>query len=218
MSRRLVLLRHGQTSWNVLGRLQGHTDIELDAAGHDQAIAAAPHVAAYAPAALWTSDLSRAAVTAAYVAKQIDISPRPDARFRELHLGEGTGELKADYALRHPQAYAALRAGDFARVPGAETLGELAERFASGLDDVLSDLADQETAVIVSHGTAIRAGLTRLLGWPESHAMGLSRLDNCCWTTVEEIEETGVFRLIDYNQGRQAPQVDPDFTSGGGFG
>lgn len=202
MSRRLVLLRHGQTAWNVLGRLQGHTDIELDDAGHEQAAGAAPYVAAYAPAALWTSDLSRAAVTAAYVAKEVDIEPRSDARFRELDLGEGTGELKADYAHRHPQEYAALRAGDFARVPGAETLRGLAERFAAGLDDVLSALAAQETAVIVSHGTAIRAGLTRLLGWPESHAMGFSRLDNCCWATVEEIGETGVFRLADYNQGR----------------
>ena len=43
VTRRLVLLRHGQTAWNLEERSQGHADISLDETGHAQAAAAAPH-------------------------------------------------------------------------------------------------------------------------------------------------------------------------------
>ena len=43
--RRLVLLRHGRTSWNSAGRAQGYTDIDLDDRGHAEAAAAAPYLA-----------------------------------------------------------------------------------------------------------------------------------------------------------------------------
>ena len=61
---RLVLVRHGQTAWNLEGRAQGHTDVGLDETGRAQARAMAPYVAAMAPTALWSSDLARARETA----------------------------------------------------------------------------------------------------------------------------------------------------------
>ena len=60
MTSRLVLARHGQTSWNALGRLQGHTDIDLDDIGRDQARALAVQLASSKIAAVVTSELSRA--------------------------------------------------------------------------------------------------------------------------------------------------------------
>ena len=65
---RLVLVRHGQTAWNLEGRAQGHTDIGLDDTGRAQAVALAPYIAEMAPAALWSSDLTRARETAAHLA------------------------------------------------------------------------------------------------------------------------------------------------------
>ena len=60
-ARRLVLVRHGRTAWNLTRRAQGHTDIPLDEVGHRQAAAMAPAVAALRPSRLWSSDLARAA-------------------------------------------------------------------------------------------------------------------------------------------------------------
>ena len=65
--RRLVLLRHGRTAWNAERRAQGHSDVPLDDTGQAQAFAVAPYVAAMRPVLLWTSDLARAAETAACI-------------------------------------------------------------------------------------------------------------------------------------------------------
>ena len=58
--RRLVLIRHGRTAWNAIGRAQGHADVELDDIGHAQAAAVAPYLTSLGPTVLWTSDLARA--------------------------------------------------------------------------------------------------------------------------------------------------------------
>ena len=62
---RLVLWRHGQTQWNVEGRFQGQSDIPLDPVGEEQAERAARLLAALQPSAIYSSDLARAAMTAA---------------------------------------------------------------------------------------------------------------------------------------------------------
>src|SRR3546814_13338598 len=119
MNRRLVLLRHGQTAWNLAGRLQGHHDVELDETGHDQAAAVAPRLAMLEPVALWSSDLSRAMQTAAYLAQECELEPRADPRFREADPGRAAGILKAHYAHAHPVPLAALMAGALSRIAGA---------------------------------------------------------------------------------------------------
>ena len=73
--RRLVLLRHGRTEWNDTGRAQGHADVPLDETGEAQAKAVAPVLAALAPVAVWSSDLARAAGTAAVVAAEAGLEP-----------------------------------------------------------------------------------------------------------------------------------------------
>src|SRR4051812_41766969 len=87
VTRRLVLLRHGQTEWNSLGRAQGHADISLDATGHARAAAAAPYLAAMRPVRLWSSDLARAQETAAYVADAAGLTVETDPRLREYDVG-----------------------------------------------------------------------------------------------------------------------------------
>ena len=66
---RLVLWRHGQTQWNVEGRFQGQSDIPLDLVGEQQAERAARLLAALQPSAIYSSDLARAAMTAAPLAR-----------------------------------------------------------------------------------------------------------------------------------------------------
>src|SRR4051812_33241312 len=72
---RVVLLRHGRTEWNATGRFQGQMDSPLDGIGRAQAEAAAVAVAPMRPNAIVTSDLSRAADTAAAVAAEAGVEP-----------------------------------------------------------------------------------------------------------------------------------------------
>ena len=116
-SRRLVLLRHGQTAWNAERRAQGHADVELDDTGRAQAAAVAPYVAAMRPRYVWSSDLARARETGACVAAEAGLELRLDDRLREYHLGERTGLTMAEYAAAHPDEYRAYRCRPLRRRP-----------------------------------------------------------------------------------------------------
>lgn len=222
MSRRLILLRHGQTAWNLEGRGQGHTDVELDAIGHDQAAEVASAIAAYRPSLLWCSDLARAHQTASYVAKECELEPVPDTRLREFDLGRRTGLTLAEYADQFPVAHADHVAGQVNAAPGGETADEVAVRIRAGMDDFLAALEPAGTGVVVSHGGALKIAVVSLLGWPTGQAADLQRLDNCGRVVLDEVDETGRFRLTAYNlvasniPGSEVrhQRDDPDFPSG----
>ena len=201
MTRRLVLLRHGRTAWNATGRAQGHTDVELDAVGHEQARTAAGKVAALGPAALWSSDLARARRTADYVAAACGLEVKCDQRLREFDVGERSGLTPEEFARRFPGAHERWCAGDLAPwVPGAEEPTEVARRMGPVLHECLESLGPAETGVVVTHGAALKVGLVALLGWPLDHASGLRGIENCAWATVEQPAPDAPLRLASYNQ------------------
>jgi probable phosphoglycerate mutase len=212
--RRLVVLRHGRTAWNAEGRAQGHSDVELDAAGHAEAALAAPWVARYRPVALWSSDLARARQTAAYVGKESGLDPVYDERLREFALGERTGLTNDEFAARFPAQAAALREGRWDPLPGMETSEELGARVSLALVQLAASIEPGETAVAVAHGGAIKVGVSTLLGWTPEIAQALRHPVNCGWAVLEhETVDSGArWRLAAWNL--SAP--DPDFTSAGG--
>lgn len=210
MSRRLVLMRHGRTSWNVLRRAQGHTDIELDEVGHAQAAVAGPWVATeFTPSLVWSSDLRRASQTASYVAACLDLEVVADARLREFDLGERTGASLAEYALDHPTEYAALQAGDFSVVPGAETPEDVAARLLPALGEAVAQLGEDATGLVVSHGSAIKVGVLGLLGLPLDVGV-LRSMDNCTVAVLHQVSTAPGWRLVGYGISKQ----DPDFATG----
>ena len=89
--RRLVLLRHGQTDYNLAGRMQGHLDSELTETGRAQAVAVAPEIVRMAPDLLISSDLRRAIDTADIIGAATGLPVKLDPRLRETHLGEWQG-------------------------------------------------------------------------------------------------------------------------------
>ena len=111
-TRKLVLVRHGRTDWNLAKRAQGHTDIPLDEVGHAQAQGMAPFVAALRPSRIWSSDLARASQTAAYVAALTGVTVEVDARLREYSVGERSGLTRVEFQERFPREYAAWLAED----------------------------------------------------------------------------------------------------------
>jgi probable phosphoglycerate mutase len=185
-ARRLILLRHGQTEWNLLGRAQGHADIALDEVGRSQAETVAPYVAAYGPTRLWSSDLSRARETAAYVASDTGLSVETSSAFREYSVGERTGMTLAEFAEAFPAQYAAWRAGDRDAVPGAETDADVLDRFLPALESALAGLPVGECGVLVSHGAVLKTALVRLLGLGPDAYDRLVGLGNCHWVELEE--------------------------------
>ena len=199
-SRRLVLLRHGQTAWNAQRRIQGQLDAELDDTGHAQAAAVAQEIAELAPVLLWSSDSVRARQTAAYVSKETGLEPTYDARLREHHLAEREGLTHTEYAAVAPEEFAEFIRGNFDAVPGAETAAVVSERVVAAVTDVLESLAPGGLAVVVSHGMAIRDAVPVLLGRPVEDRELFLGLGNCAWVELEQPVPGASLRLRAYNR------------------
>jgi len=180
---RLLIWRHGETDWNVTERVQGQTDVPLSQTGQVQAQAAAFRLAALGPSVIVSSDLSRAADSAAALSALTGIEVTLDERLRERHFGEWQGHRVSKIAERWPEKYARWRAGETVPGLGLETIDDLAKRVAAALQGA-ADLVGSGTAVVVTHGGAARHGCATLLGWPVSAARTLAGLDNCHWTEL----------------------------------
>ena len=143
----LLLIRHGRTAWNECGRIQGHRDIGLSAAGRAE-LAARRIPPEYAHFRWYASPLARAVQT---------------ARLVELHWGEWQGCTRQGLRQRHGEAFAENEARGLGfRPPGGESPGELRLRFR----EWLAEMAAAEQAVIaITHKGIIQMALALATGW-----------------------------------------------------
>ncbi|MFF9847898.1 histidine phosphatase family protein [Streptomyces litmocidini] len=197
--RRIVLWRHGQTSWNLERRFQGSTDIELTETGVAQARRAARLLAALKPDAIVASDLKRAAATAAELASITGYTVAHDSALRETYAGEWQGLTHDEIVARYGEQYAAWKRGEPVRRGGGELETEVADRAAPVVLEHADKLPEDGTLVVVSHGGTIRTTIGRLLGLEAQHWESLGGLSNCCWSVLGEGARG--WRLMEHNAG-----------------
>jgi len=220
-ARTLVLVRHGETDWNLAGRAQGHADIPLNATGRAQARAVASVLAGFGPVRLWSSDLMRARQTADAIAEATGLTVECDPRLREYDAGERSGLTHEEAAERFPQQYAAARAGSAGAatlVPGEESTEQVRDRIVPALVDCLAGLADGETGVAVLHGACLRVGLTGVIGWPWEDARAFQSLQNGAFCVLTHDASADRVRLTSYNETAWSSPHGPDFVSDGPVG
>ena len=186
---RLVLVRHGQTTWNAQQRMQGRLDPDLDDLGRIQAQAVAPALTDYAPTLMLASDQVRAWRTAEAVAKENGLVPRPDPRLRETFVGDWEGLTGTEVEEGWPGGLESWRTDPGWGPPGGgESRLDVAARARPVLDDLAAELAGDEgrqTAMIVAHGGTIIALTASTLEWPIDAWPSLQPLDNCGWAVLE---------------------------------
>jgi broad specificity phosphatase PhoE len=194
--RRIVIMRHAETVDNAARVWQGHKDSDLSDRGREQVAAAAPHLAAYEPALLISSDLRRAASTADAIAQLTDLEVRLDVRWREVHVGEWQGLHADEVRARYPEVLAALDRGeDVPKGVTGETRADVAKRTGAALRELVQELLPGETAVVVAHGASGRVAAAELIGLDQDISEGIFRgLDNCHWVEVVEAGRTEVGR------------------------
>jgi probable phosphoglycerate mutase len=143
------------------------------------------------PVAIWSSDLARAADTAAVVAAEMRLEPHLDPRVREFDVGPNRqGLTMEEYAAAHPEEHAALLAGDIASIPGRESRDDVLARFLPALTTYAASLGEGETGILVSHGAALRAAVPSFLGWDGDSHEALGGLANCGWAELEHSAST----------------------------
>jgi probable phosphoglycerate mutase len=199
LSRRVVLLRHGRTSWNAQRRFQGSADPPLDEVGRAQAYEVAALIAALQPALLVSSDAARAIQTAQIVGEVAALPAVPEPRFRERGLGHWEGLTRDEVALKYPDEYADWTAGRDVSRRGGETRDEVAARAR----EAFAELSAVPVTVIVTHSATAMALTNSLLGIAqEVHPLG--PLANCHWSEVYAAESDGEvarWRLRGHNLG-----------------
>ena len=192
--RRVLVWRHGRTRWNVEHRFQGQADPPLDDVGHAQSAAAAPLLAAYAPAAVVSSDLARAVQTARPLADLLGLPVTLDPRLRERSLGRWEGLTRDDVGRLHAEEYAHWLAGREDRPAGGEPRSALADRAVAALAGASGD-----TVVLVTHSATAIALTGRLLGLPVPGWRAVGPLSNGRWS--ELIRDEHGWRLRAHNVG-----------------
>jgi len=190
---KLVLWRHGQTTFNAERRFQGQRDVSLDEVGRRQADRAARYLAALRPDALFSSDLSRASVTADALARLTGLSVKLDKDLRERSGGSWEGLNEAEIREQFPQDYAVMTPAD------GEPLLAVADRASAALTRIADSLAGGSLAVVVGHGAALGLAMSRLLGIPEELRV-LGVLGNCHWSVISR--RRGKWRVLEHNVGR----------------
>lgn len=182
---RVLLIRHGESQWNAVGRWQGHGGPGLSPRGRRQAKVVADVVAAAEPQVrlIASSDLPRTVETAEPTADVLGVSPVLDARLREIDVGWWSGLTTAEVAAKDPEALAALEAGEDIPRGGAETAGALRARVVEAVDEITAT-CDGGTVVVFSHGGPVRALVGHLLGLSVAQQRTLSGPDNCSRTVI----------------------------------
>ncbi|HEX2073540.1 MAG TPA: histidine phosphatase family protein [Geodermatophilus sp.] len=194
---RLVIWRHGRTEWNATGRFQGQMDPPLDDHGRSQAARAAPYLVAGGLSAddtvVVSSDLSRAAETAAALTALLGVPLRLDPRLREHGMGSWEGLTREEVAARHPEQYADWLAGRPVRGRGGEAAAAVAERALAAV----RELPQAAVAVLVTHGGTAARLVEALLGLGPEHRRLFGPLGNCAWSELA-FQSTG-WRLLRHN-------------------
>jgi probable phosphoglycerate mutase len=174
---KLYLVRHGETEWNALSKVQGNMDTELNDMGIKQAEFVANRLAKENIDVLYTSSLKRAKATAQRIAAQTNIELKELHEFREIRLGPWEGLTLIEINEKYADHYKIYRENptDF-NMPGAETFLQVSERFCNAIHNIVAENMDKKI-VIVSHGAAIKAAIISILGIDISH-YNKFRIDN----------------------------------------
>lgn len=162
---RLILVRHGETPWNVTMQYQGHANVPLNERGLEQARRAAARLRPYGATALYSSDIVRAWQTAEQIGAILGLAPTPMPELREIDVGQWEGLTPEELYRRFPDHMAEYRRDPARTVRlGGESYAQLQERALVALNRIYERHRTGETIIAVSHGGTIRALLCHVIG------------------------------------------------------
>lgn len=182
----MYLIRHGETDWNLQGRLQGQEDIPLNETGRRQAQACGEALRGVHFHRIFTSPLSRAKETAEKISQYQSCPLIADPGLIERDYGRHSGLTRAQR-----EAFAATGQPD-----GIEPWESLAQRAMQALESCARQLADGERGLLVSHGAWINA----LLAVLSHHEIGSGKtvLKNTCVSVLRR--GCAGWEIVSYNQ------------------
>ncbi len=191
---RLILIRHGQTVWNKIGRYQGQADIELSELGLEQAAQLGKNFPYTDVKAVYASSLKRAMDTGRAVADRFGLEVVGCDELREIYFGDWEGLTYDEIHAGWPEAHEGLfNRPDITVCPNGESFAQVQERAVAKLQELLKK-HEGETFVIAAHGGVNRTILCYALGLPVQYMWNI-RQDNTAVNVISFYE--GGKRTVD---------------------
>ncbi len=206
---KLTLIRHGETDWNKIRKIQGQLDIPLNLFGVQQAHTCAKFLANQEFDAVYSSPLIRAYRTAEIICAKRDTIIKTDDCLEEINMGKWQGMVWNDIVRQYSDLVGEFeRAGDLSKVYGGESFRQVQER-AKDFFDYISDMP-YKSVLAVSHGGFIKAAVCQVLGLNLSKRSKFN-IHNLSITTFSYSRDRG-WSLVSLNH---YEYLDDLFSSGG---
>lgn len=163
----ICLLRHGETDWNLQGRCQGVTDLDLNNTGIRQARGVGEFLSKEKIDAVYSSNLKRATQTACAISKHHGLEVRVQSDFRELDHGIFEGLTFKEIHANYPEFIGTWREQPaHLPVPGGECIADVEKRTWKGIEEIGRSHPPFASVVVVSHQFPIVTVLCRITGTP----------------------------------------------------
>jgi broad specificity phosphatase PhoE len=198
--KKIYFVRHGQSEWNAVSRMQGQLDSNLTEAGRRQAEVTGRLLATLDIEAIFSSPLDRARQTAEIIQRDVAVDIVCEPRIKEWDCGDWSGHLYVDVQRRWPTEWAALEADRFHyRGPGCENYVDMIDRAQPFLDELLATPA--ERVAIVSHGMIGRVMIGILMGHSEAEMLSFHQPND----TVYRVSIDGDVRQVHHYVAGRGP-------------
>ncbi|MBN1586586.1 MAG: histidine phosphatase family protein [Candidatus Omnitrophica bacterium] len=182
-----LLIRHGESTWNESGRIQGWSNPHLSETGRKQAERLAARLKRTKISHLYTSPLRRARQTATAVAEATGLKACPVEELKEICLGDWEGLTPFQVDRQFSNGYASwLKDPHSVRIPNAEGSRPFVQRISRAFQRLRQETSEG-TVAVVTHGGVIAAYLSSLLGSDFDRTLLSIQLDNTGLTTLEWI-------------------------------
>jgi alpha-ribazole phosphatase/probable phosphoglycerate mutase len=189
------LTRHGETSWNAEGRLQGHQDVTINDRGRRQAESLRNRLSGIKFDATYSSDLLRCVQTSELVLGGYVDTLIKSKLLREQTFGYWEGMSYEQIQVREPRLYAEMMESYETFVPpNGESFGYVAKRVSAFIEQVRTK-HERGNILIVAHGGSLRALIMTLLGMPLMSGWRM-KLDSCGLTVLEVSVDSTVLESL----------------------
>jgi broad specificity phosphatase PhoE len=207
----LLLVRHGETKWNVAEVFRGRIDVDLNQTGVMQAELLAEHLKTASIDTVYSSPLQRALMTAQIIAEPHGLEVHSEPGLIDFHYGVWQGLSHQEVKEKYRKLYALwTQHPEQVRVPEGESLEEVRTRTMAVIQKVTA--THQGVVVLVSHRVVNKVLICALLGLDNSHFWNVKQ-DNCGITTFAY--QNGQFILTGHNDtsflGRTGKPLKSDF-------
>jgi broad specificity phosphatase PhoE len=193
---KIYIARHGETTWNAEGRIQGWSDPELSLLGYSQSLALLEHLKDQPLRAVYSSDLQRSYLTAQPIAQHLGLPILRQTELKEIGFGMLEGKNLFQFNEELKNQWNRFKDDRFSyRIPGAENYTDVANRLKPFMERILHQHEGEEI-LIVGHRVVNRLLIGMFLDIPLEKTLKIEQTNDCLYL-IERNEKIRVFYYLD---------------------